>query len=52
MKVTGVRWAESVRRKKSQSEVTFADKKAIKTIEQELSDEDFLSTPQGGWCYD
>ena len=48
LKVTGVRWAESTRRKKSHSEVTFADKKAIKTIEQELSDEDFLSTPQGG----
>ena len=51
LKVTGVRWAESTRRKKSHSEVTFADKKAIKTIEQELSDEDFLSTPQGGWCF-
>ena len=48
LKVTGVRWAESTRRKKSHSEVTFADKKAIKTIEQELSDEDFSSTPQGG----
>lgn len=48
LKVTGVRWAESTRRKKSHSEVTFADKKAIKVIEQELSDEDFLSTPQGG----
>ena len=48
LKVTGVRWAESTRRRKSHSEVTFADKKAIKTIEQELSDEDFLLTPQGG----
>ena len=51
LKVTGVRWAESTRRRKSHSEVTFADKKAIRTIEQELSDEDFLSTPQGGWCF-
>ena len=48
LKVTGVRWDESVRRKKSHSEVTFADKKARKVIEKELSDEDFLSTPQGG----
>lgn len=52
LKVTGVRWAESVRRRKSHSEVTFADKKAIKTIERELSGEDFSSTPQGGWCFD
>ena len=48
LKVTGVRWAESTRRKVSHSEVTFADKKAKKTIEKELSDEDFSSTPQGG----
>ena len=50
LKVTGVRWEESVRRKKSHSEVTFADKKAKKVLEKELSDEDFSSTPQGGWC--
>ena len=43
-----MRWAESTRRKKSHSEVTFADKKAKSLIEKELSDEDFLSTPQGG----
>ena len=48
LKVTGVRWAESSRRKRSHSEVTFADKKAVKAIEQELSDEDFSLTPQGG----
>ena len=48
LKVTGVRWDESVRRKKSHSEVTFADKKAKKVIEKELSDEDFSQTPQGG----
>ena len=50
LKVTGVRWEESVRRKKSHSEVTFADKKTKKVIEKELSGEDFSSTPQGGWC--
>lgn len=48
LKVTGVRWDESSRRKRSHSEVTFADKKAKKAIEKELSDEDFSSTPQGG----
>lgn len=48
LKVTGVRWDESVRRKKSHGEVTFSSKKAHKTIEKELSDEDFSSTPQGG----
>ena len=48
LKVTGVRWDESVKRKKSHSEVTFADKKTRKVIEKELSDEDFTSTPQGG----
>ena len=52
LKVTGVRWDESVRRKKSHSEVTFADKKARKLIEKELSDEDFLSTPREGWHSD
>ena len=48
LKVTGVRWSESNRRKISHSEVTFADKKAKKTVEKELSDGDFISTPQGG----
>jgi phosphoadenosine phosphosulfate reductase len=51
LKVTGVRWAESVRRRKSHSEVTFADKKTRKVIEKELSDEDFHLTRQGGWCF-
>ena len=50
LKVTGVRWEESTRRKKSHGEVTFADKKARKAIERELDSEDFMSTPQGGWC--
>ena len=48
LKVTGVRWEESVRRRKSHSEVTFADKKAKKTLAKELSEQDFSSTPQGG----
>ena len=48
LKVTGVRWAESTRRKQSHGEVTIADKKMHKIAEQELSDEDFFSTRQGG----
>ena len=48
LKVTGVRWEESVRRKKSHSEVTFADKKAKRVLEEELSDDEFSLTPQGG----
>ena len=51
LKVTGVRWAESVNRKKNQGEVTFMDKKTKHIIEKELSDEDFSSTPRGGWCF-
>ena len=48
LKITGVRWAESARRKRSQSEVTVMDKKAKTLIEKELSGEDFSLTPQGG----
>lgn len=48
LKVTGVRWAESTRRKQSHGEVTFADKKTKKVAERELSGEDFFSTRQGG----
>lgn len=48
LKVTGVRWAESARRKKSHGEVTFSDRTAHKSVGRELSDEDFTSTPQGG----
>lgn len=48
LKVTGVRWDESVRRKKSHSEVTFADKKTRRVIQEELSEEDYAPTPQGG----
>ena len=48
LKITGVRWDESVRRKKSHGEVTVMDKKAQKLFEKELSDEDFFLTRQGG----
>lgn len=48
LKVTGVRWAESVKRKKSHGEVTIMDKKASKFIEEELSDLEVSETPQGG----
>lgn len=48
LKVTGVRWSESVRRKKSHGEVTIMDKKAKKFIEKELSDLDYKVTQQGG----
>ncbi len=50
MKVTGVRWAESVRRKKSHGEVTIMDKgKKLKDLaEQEYSHIAYKITPQGG----
>lgn len=48
LKITGVRWAESVRRKKSHGEVTFADKKTQTLAEKEFNDLDYLKTPQGG----
>ena len=48
LKITGVRWDESVRRKKSHGEVTVMDKKAQKLFEKELSGEDFFLTRQGG----
>lgn len=48
LKITGVRWAESTRRKASHGEITFADKKAKKTAEKDFSDLGFRSTPQGG----
>lgn len=47
MTVTGVRWAESAKRKLNQGTVTVASKKAGK----ELGDDaNFLLTRQGGWC--
>ena len=48
LKITGVRWDESSRRKKSHSEVTFADKSVKKIIENEMDDDEFAETPQGG----
>lgn len=50
LKVTGVRWAESVRRKKSHGEVTIMDKgKKLKDLaEQEYSHIAYKITPQGG----
>lgn len=47
LKITGVRWDESSRRKRSHSEVTVMDKKAPKFF-KEFSDEDYFVTPQGG----
>lgn len=48
LKVTGVRWEESVRRKKSHSEVTFADKGSRRVVESEMEPDDYERTPQGG----
>lgn len=47
LKVTGVRWGESVNRKNSHSEVTFADKKTLKIIEEELDEMDYAVTKKG-----
>ena len=51
LKVTGVRWDESANRKNNQGEVTFTQKKTSKVIREELSDEDFIQTHKGGWCF-
>lgn len=48
LKVTGVRWHESVRRKKSHGEVTIMDKGAKKIAEEEYNDIAYKITPQGG----
>ena len=48
LKITGVRWAESNRRKISHGEATIMDKKAYKIAEQEYSDIAYKITPQGG----
>lgn len=48
MKVTGVRWAESARRKNSHGDVTIYGKSATKKIAKEFSDEAFRETKQGG----
>lgn len=47
LKVTGVRWGESVNRKNSHSEVTFKDKKTLKIIEEELDEMDYAVTKKG-----
>ena len=48
LKVTGVRWAESARRKNSHGEVTIMDKKLKEIAEQEYSHIAYKVTPQGG----
>lgn len=48
MKITGVRWAESVRRKNSNGEVTIKDKKMKEIAEQEYAHIAYKITPQGG----
>lgn len=48
LKITGVRWAESNRRKKSHGEVTIMDKKLKQVAEQEYSHIAYKVTPQGG----
>ena len=48
LKVTGVRWAESGRRKKSHGEVTIMDKKLKQIAEEEYSHIAYKVTPQGG----
>lgn len=49
LKITGVRWAESSRRKNSHGEVTFTKSKAMQKKAEELySDIAYKLTPQGG----
>ena len=45
--VTGVRWAESVNRRKNQGLVTIHGKKAGRTLGD---DPNFMLTNRGGWC--
>lgn len=47
MMVTGVRWAESVNRRKNQGVVTIMGKQAGKEYGE---NENFMSTVRGGWC--
>jgi len=46
--ITGVRWAESVNRKKNQGAVTITGKGAEKIPEVKAAN--FTSTMRGGWC--
>lgn len=48
LKVTGVRWDESTRRKKAHSEVTFTDKKTRRLLEKEFDGEEYVVNPNGG----
>lgn len=48
LKITGVRWAESARRKTSHGEVTIMDKKMKDIADQEYPDIAYKVTPQGG----
>lgn len=49
MTVTGVRWAESVKRKQNQGVVTFPTKNAGKDAVF-ADNRDFIQTNSGGWC--
>lgn len=48
LKVTGVRWAESVKRKKSHGVITIPDKKAKRYFDAEHPEVSYKLTPQGG----
>lgn len=48
LKITGVRWAESVRRRKTQGEVTVLTMKEKELAQQEYSNIAYKITPQGG----
>lgn len=48
LKITGVRWAESTRRKNSHGEVTIMRGSAKEIAEQEYTDIAYKVTPQGG----
>lgn len=48
MTVTGVRWAESVNRKKNQGKVTIYNKRGLEEIE---GNPNFTQTGRGGWYW-
>lgn len=48
LKITGVRWAESPRRKQSHGEATIMNKKMKEVAEQEYAHIAYKITPQGG----
>ena len=47
LKVTGVRWAESVSRKRLQGEAVVLGKSAKAVVEKEFADEDYSINPKG-----